>query len=87
MDTNVVVNENLTWSAYTGPFEFPFDLPRVLIHEFGHILGLGHPNESGQTVLAIMNSTVSDLDDLQPDDIAGINALYPGSPVGELENP
>ncbi len=87
LDTNVVVNENLTWSAYTGPFEFPFDLRRVLIHEFGHTLGLDHPNESGQTAPAIMNSTVSDFDDLQPDDIAGINAIYPGSPVGQLENP
>ena len=87
VDTGVVVNGNLTWSAYTGPFEFPFDLRRVLMHEFGHVLGLDHPNESGQTVAAIMNSTVSDLDDLQADDIAGVNAIYPGSPVGELENP
>ncbi len=87
VDTNVVVDGNLTWSAYTGPFEFPYDLRRVLIHEFGHVLGLDHPNESGQTVTAIMNGTVSDLDDLQADDIAGVNAIYPGSPVGKLENP
>ena len=75
VDTNIVVNEKLIWSGYTGPFEFPFGRRRVLIHEFGRLLGLGHPNESGQTVPAIMNSTVSDLDDLQPDAIAAINAL------------
>jgi hypothetical protein len=37
-----------------------------------------------------MNSRVSDLDDLQADDIAGVNALYPQTtpaPQGVLENP
>jgi len=38
-------------------------------------------------VTAIMNGTVSDLDDLQANDIIGVNAIYPGSPVGKSENP
>jgi hypothetical protein len=36
-----------------------------------------------------MNSHISDLDDLQPDDIAGVNALYPTDTSGDalLEDP
>ena len=56
------------------------DLHRVAIHEFGHFWGLDHPDERGQMVPAIMNSAVSSIDRLQPDDINGITALYP--PVG-----
>ena len=48
---------------------------RLLVHEFGHVVGLGHPDEAGQNVQAIMNSVVN-YDHLQPDDIAGIRALY-----------
>src|SRR5207247_1871393 len=51
---------------------------RVALHEFGHILGLDHPAESRQTVSAIMNSHISNLDQLTSDDIAGAQALYGG---------
>lgn len=80
----VFVNQLVAWNAYDGvllvPFGGPYDIRRVLLHEFGHVLGLDHPDEHGQSVAAIMNSRVSDLDRLQPDDIAGIQFLYPGSP-------
>ena len=60
----------------------------ILIHELGHALGLGHPDEAGQEVEAIMNSYLG-VSTLQPDDIAGARALYggPGPLVGFLENP
>jgi hypothetical protein len=53
------------------------------------VLGLAHPDEHGQTVAAIMNSTISNLDGLQADDIAGVNAIYPSDtgPTSTLENP
>ena len=65
-----------------------YDITSLLIHELGHALGLGHPDEAGQDVSAIMNS-VFDVETLQPDDIAGARALYggPGPLVGVLENP
>ena len=67
-------------------------IPRLLIHELGHVVGLGHPDEAGQDVQSIMNSHVTH-ETLQPDDIAGIQALYgvkqddPRTAKYALENP
>ena len=47
----------------------------LLLHEFGHVAGLGHPDEAGQEVQAVMNSVVW-FDTLQQDDIDGIRALW-----------
>ena len=72
----------------------PRETAYIMLHEMGHIVGLGHPNESGQTVEAVMNTGGGYLNKLQPDDIAGIHALYgrAGRPAREagiptLENP
>ena len=48
----------------------------MAIHEFGHAIGLGHPDENGQSVAAIMNSLNSDIDSLQADDVEGAQAIY-----------
>ncbi|WP_025771854.1 matrixin family metalloprotease [Thioalkalivibrio sp. HK1] len=82
LESDVVFNTAVTWNSYSGPRRrlsndtMLFDMHRVAIHEFGHTWGLYHPDESGQTVAAIMNSAVSDIDRLQPDDIEGILAIY-----------
>ncbi len=76
-DSDVVFNTNFDWNAYAGPQRrSAFDFHRVALHEFGHVLGLDHPDEYGQVVSAIMNSRADDLDRLQADDIAGIRAIY-----------
>jgi hypothetical protein len=70
----VFVNDTAPFDAYDGALQPPLnDMHRVLLHEFGHVVGLDHPDQHGQTVSAIMNS---DTDRLQPDDIAGIQFLY-----------
>ncbi len=69
------------------------EIRAYLLHEFGHVVGLGHPNKAGQNVEAIMNSRHGY--SLQQDDIDGIRALYgtpqppniPDTLVGYLENP
>lgn len=80
-ETDVLFNDNLKWNSYRGPQQGhgatgTYDFHRVALHEFGHVLGLAHPDESGQSVVAIMNSISSDLDHLSDDDIAGARALY-----------
>jgi hypothetical protein len=99
VDTDTVFNSQIPWSTYPGPLQRDAfggqtiqDFHRVAIHEFGHVLGLDHPDEFGQSVVAIMNSRVSDIDELQPDDIAGVNAVYrpatgPSPSLGVIENP
>ena len=77
VDSDVVFNTNFDWNAYAGPQRRgAFDFHRVALHEFGHVLGLDHPDEHGQVVSAIMNSRADDNDRLQADDIAGIRAIY-----------
>ena len=91
----VYINANEQYRIY-DPVQYAHGM---LLHEFGHIVGLGHPDEHGQNVTAIMNSQVVH-SSLQPDDIAGILALYgewqeppeepipePSSTYGVFENP
>src|SRR5207248_2719444 len=52
-----------------------------------HVLGLDHPDQAGQTVSAIMNSVVSDLDSLTSDDVNGAQALYPPRPPVITDQP
>jgi hypothetical protein len=80
-ETDVLFNDNLKWNSYRGPLQrsvsgSTYDFHRVALHEFGHVLGLDHPDQHGQSVIAIMNSIISDLDHLADDDIAGARFLY-----------
>src|SRR5207247_9700404 len=85
-ETDTVFNNAISWDSYRGALTLKppvFDFHRVAIHEFGHTLGLDHPDEATpkQNVVAIMNSHVSDLDTLAQDDINGATAIYSTGPA------
>jgi hypothetical protein len=87
IEADVLFNNRFRWNAYdgnerrdgSGPI---YDFSRVSLHEFGHVLGLDHPDDYGQNVPAIMNSIIDDNDALQLDDIRGAYALYQGNTSG-----
>ncbi len=96
IDADTIFDSNRAWDAYPGPLQvnaagtIVYDFHRIAIHELGHMLGLDHPDQAGQTVTAVMNSRVGNVDTTQADDIAGIRAIYPATGTGvagKLENP
>jgi hypothetical protein len=82
-ETDTYFNQAYDWDSYRGPLKSTGvqDFHRVALHEFGHTLGLDHPDQAAQKVVAIMNSTVSNIDSLQADDIAGVQSLYNNGPA------
>jgi Matrixin len=83
LEADVLVNQNKHFNSYRGPLQFDtaigdyiYDIHRVFLHEFGHVLGLDHPDQHGQAVDAIMNSVIGDRDSLSSDDIAAGRSLY-----------
>lgn len=89
IEADVIFNQNEAWDSYRGNLNGTEDFHRVALHEFGHVLGLDHPNQANppQSVIAIMNSTISSADSLKPDDINGAHAIYDSGPAFLSANP
>ncbi|MGH8093180.1 MAG: matrixin family metalloprotease [Chthoniobacterales bacterium] len=85
-EADVVVNSAYHYDSYRGPLQpGVYDFHRILLHEFGHVLGLEHVinNPPGQ---AIMEPVISDLDHLAFDDILGVRRTY-GAMIYNLPDP
>ncbi len=85
IEADIIFNNARTWDSYRGLQRSAIDLQRVALHELGHLFGLDHPDEAGQSVTAIMNSRIGNLDTLASDDITGMQRLYgpPGAPAND----
>ena len=62
-----------------------YDIHRVLLHEYGHVLGLAHSGT--QSGMDIMEPVISDVDHPFPGDVAGVRHLYGASfsdPPGDV---
>ena len=81
-EADITFNTAKVWNSYRGNLRTASrgvtlnDFFRVALHELGHVLGLDHPDDQGQSVQAQMNSIESDIDGLTADDIAGAESLY-----------
>jgi hypothetical protein len=89
VEADVVFNTAFQWDSYRGNVRSNnvWDMRRVALHEFGHALGLDHPDEQGQRVDALMNSILGNLDSLTADDIAGAQSLYGSGVTGNVTFP
>jgi len=63
-----------TGSGCTGTGEY---IENVATHEFGHMQGLAHSSVLSATMYPTMGGCDQTMETLDPDDIAGIEALYP----------
>jgi hypothetical protein len=53
-----------------------FDIDGIMVHEVGHVIGLGHSSVSGATMFPSVAACNLDNRTLEADDIAGKNDLY-----------
>ncbi len=92
IEADIIFNTAYTWDSYRGNARFQGvtltpDIQRVALHELGHVLGLDHPDQAdpAQTVTAVMNSRIGNLDTLASDDTEGAQQLYgpPGPPAND----
>jgi hypothetical protein len=90
IETDVIFNNGFLFDSYPGNLRSGIeDFHRIALHEFGHVVGLDHPDQANpkQTQPAIMKSTISNTYQLQPDDINGAKSIYDSGPPYLVANP
>ena len=82
------MNGAFTFVAGTSGCSGGMFIEDVATHEFGHALGLGHTNVSNATMYPSIPYCNQDRRYLDPDDVAGVEALYPpaGTPPSAPTN-
>ena len=77
-DADIYTNQrfNYTSSRETDGCSSEYDIDGIMVHEVGHVIGLGHSNVSGATMYPSVSSCNFNNRTLEADDIAGKNVLY-----------
>ncbi|HEX6239940.1 MAG TPA: matrixin family metalloprotease, partial [Polyangiales bacterium] len=86
VDSDVLVNANFafSWLVSDEPETGRYDLPSVLTHEIGHVLGLGDtPDVPDATMWPSIVAGDVFQRDLAPDDEAGATSIYAAQPEAD----
>ena len=77
-DADVYTNTRYSYysSRETDGCSGEYDIDGIMVHEVGHVIGLGHSNVSGSTMYPSVSSCNSANRTLEADDLAGMRALY-----------
>ena len=77
-DADVYTNTRykFTSSGETDGCSGEFDIDGIMVHEVGHVIGIGHSNVAGATMYPTVSSCNYNNRTLEADDIAAKNDLY-----------
>lgn len=77
-DADVYTNTKvaLTSSRESDGCSGEYDVDGIMVHEVGHVIGLGHSTVTGATMYPSVSSCNFNNRTLESDDVAGKNALY-----------
>ena len=76
-DADIVTNTAWNWGSTGDPCSGQeFFIEGVMVHEVGHLLGLGHTNVSGATMFPSVSACNNGPATIETDDRNGINDLY-----------
>jgi len=96
---NMHFDQDETWvttGTVVGLLDAVIDLESIILHELGHVLGLGHEDTMGSGPGAPIMQSYHNVDGvwgrtLTADDIAGVRSLYacagPDCPTGQMPEP
>ena len=86
-EADIYINQSYKFEIYDGGLDQAnflnslVDFRRVVLHELGHVIGLGHTTGAP----AIMQPSIGDLDRLQEDDTKAVEKLYSGKKNCEIK--
>jgi len=76
-DSDIVVNNNISFVRNGDPCSNDFDLDGVLTHEQGHLVGLDHTDVYNATMYYAIGPCEMDSVSLEQSDINGVTFIYP----------